>query len=513
MALFDPATGEGVAARDGLGGRYLAWRNDPEGPTFSRLDAELVPGGLDPDGLDTVRLAEFFAYRELSGGSTFFRGVRSLLPGELVVFRNGELRRKSISSPRLELRIRHHRWEEYVERFAELLQQAVWRCTMDIDRPRETAIWLSGGLDSTSLAALTAAALGRRGLPEPLAAISWRFRDPGGDESAFVTEVAAKIGATTHWIEAAEAVPYSNLAEWPVHPSTPEQTPYRWLHERSYARAAALGAKVVLNGFNGDVLYGHGRRWFWTLLAAGQVGRAIDGLRSVAREIGGWAAVRSQLIGPALPKRRSLRRTLPDYLTEGARSTLDALPRYPANAIEARRPRQAERLLSLLDSHGDDLERWFAARFGVEARSPFRDPDLVRWMLAVPDHLLQQGTTSRPILRAATRGLIPENVRKRRSKGRFQVLLERGFSTQNLAWATQVLFDEGALWRPYVREESVRRWLEGRFANQIDMVGFVQVLNAELWRLKRRGVDLGSLQADQKTFPFELGDQSDEVGS
>jgi len=482
----DPEQGLTFAARDPIGNGYRSYRFERGLLTVAREDAELAPPGCDPADLEPVRLAEYFAHGELGGPETFFRGVRAVLPGELIVAGpDGHLRSRRFAPSLVAARLRLASWEEYVERFAELLEQAVQRAVAGESR---VAVWLSGGLDSSPIAALAA----RAGCA--VDALVWQ----AGDERAKVdlphaAAVARAIGAELHWIPCDDAIPFGDLARWPVHPSTPEQTAYRWFHQRCYERAAALGHRLVLNGFGGDQLYGNPKRWFWTLLASEGPGAAIDRLRALVPSLGWWATVRSQVLSPLLPKRRSLARHPPAYLTPAARALLTARPHWPREAHRARRPRQAERVLALLDAHGAHVERWYAADFGLETRSPLRDPDLVEYLLAVPDHLLQQGDETRPVLRAACAGLLPESARRRQGKAGFQDVLERGLARDNLRWAPELLLDSGALWRGYVEEAAVRRWLEGELRDTWSRLGFLQCLYAELWRYRRSGRDLADL--------------------
>ena len=83
---------------------------------------------------------------------------------------------------------------------------------------------------------------------------------------------------------------------------------------------------------------------------------------------------------------------------------------------------------------------------------PLRDSALVQFMLSVPDHLLQQGVETRPVLRDATRGLIPEEVRLRRGKAGFYDVFDRGMATENLRWTKNLLLDPDALWRGFIEE-------------------------------------------------------------
>lgn len=482
VVLEDPARGLVLAARDGMGAEYAAYRVDAAGMATARDDADLAqPGATGPE-LEPLRLAEFFGYQEISGPSTLFRGVRALLPGEMVIFERGAVRRRSLARPDPGRRLELPRWEEYVECFAELLSAAVVRSLAGTER---AAVLMGGGLDSAPIAALAARALSAGNGPSPVTALCWRVSDPEGDESAFARATAAHCGLALEWIDGDDALPFSDLERWPVHPSTPEQTAYRWLHQRSYVRAAELGHRVLLTGFGGDSLYGHARRWAWDLLRAEGPGACLDRLRPIAAEIGVARTLRAHVLGPLLPRTRELRRHPPSYLTPSARDLILASPRWPPGVESARRPRQAERVLALLDGHGANVERFYTEPFGLEQRQPLRDFDLAQFVLAVPDHLLEQGGETRPVLRAATRGWIPEEVRLRRGKASFRAILQRGLAAGRLDWARELLTDPEALWRGFVEESAVSGWLRETPADEEGRLGLFSVLFGELWRRRR----------------------------
>ncbi len=495
VALSDPAHDLTLLARDGMGNRYLAYSLIGGQLVSSQDDATLLAEAGASDRLSALRLAEFFSHEELSGPATFFEEVKALLPGEMLILQKRQVRRRWLTRPDLGARVERAHWEEYVEEFAEHLNAGVRRCLAGLDR---VAVLMSGGLDSTPIAALAARHLAGRGARSPVTALCWRISDPRGDESELIRKTADEKNIDVEWIDCDDAVPFSNLSAWPVHPGTPEQTAYRWFHQRSYARAEALGHRVVLSGFCGDALYAKGRRWAWNLLSATGPGRTIDRLRELAAEVGWQRTLRSHVFGPLLSRTRGLRRELPGYLTESARQRLASRaksPRWPAGLHAARRPRQAERLLALLDAHGANVERFYTEPFGLEQRTPLRDFDLVQFMLSVPDHLLQQGTETRPVLRAATHGLIPEEVRLRRGKAAFFDVLNRGMATENLRWAKSLLLDPGALWHGFVEESAVRSWIEDSPTDNWGQMGYLHAIYGELWRRERAGLPRPSAEA------------------
>lgn len=490
--LHDPTRQLTAIARDGMGSQTLSYSVVGERLFAHQDDAALLVEIGATSELSELRMAEFFAFEELSSRATFFERISGLLPGEMLVLDRGQLRRRWITRPNLDFRIERVHWEDYVEEFAGLLSASVLRCLAGLDR---VAVMMSGGLDSTPVAALAARHLAGRGSAPPVTALGWRMSDPRGDETALIRKTADKLGIDLEWIDCDDATPFSNLHEWPVHPATPEQAAFRWFHQRSYARAAELGHRVVLSGFCGDVLYINGRRWFWDLLSAAGPGGAIDRLREVAAEIGWRRTLRSHVFAPLLPRMRGLRRELAHYLTPEARRLLAARPHWPPDLELSRRPRQAERLLALLDGHGANVERYYTEPFGIEQRTPLRDFALVQFMLAVPDHLLQQGTETRPVLRAAVSGLIPEEVRRRRDKGAFFDVLDRGMATDRLRWTRSLLLDPDALWRGFIEESFVRSWIEASPTDNWGRIGYLHAIYAELWRRERAGLPRPSADA------------------
>jgi asparagine synthase (glutamine-hydrolysing) len=485
VVLSDPANDLVAIARDGMGNQYLSYALSAGRLHASRDDHALPVASGAGDRPNPIRLAEFYAFEELSGAQTFLDSATALLPGQMLICQAGKVRHRWLLRPRLDLRIERARWEEYVEEFAELLDRSVRLCLEGLDR---VAVLMSGGLDSSPIAALAAK-------ERPATAICWRMSDPRGDESELIRKAADRFGIGIEWVHCDDGVPFSNLQEWPIHPATPEQTAYRWFHQRSYARAAALGYRTLLSGFCGDALYIGAHRWFWNLLAGNGTGPAIDHLRDVASTAGWRRTLRSHLFGPLLPRQRVLRRSPPAYVTERSRRALALRPRWPPDLASARRPRQAERVLALLDAHGMNVERFYLEPFGLEQRTPLRDFALVQFMLAVPDHLLQQGAETRPVLRAAVKGLIPEEIRLRRDKGAFHDVLDRGLATEKIRWAKELLLDPDALWRGFIEESSIRSWIESTPTDSWGKIGYLHAIYGELWRRERAGLPRPSADA------------------
>src|SRR6185436_7358103 len=102
VAVYDPAAGRVLAARDPMGGGLASYvlRDDLFAVTVGAGGAARL---LDIPGvsaeLDRSRLAEYFAFDELSGPASYFRDVRHLLPGEMLVVERESVRRRSLRRP------------------------------------------------------------------------------------------------------------------------------------------------------------------------------------------------------------------------------------------------------------------------------------------------------------------------------------------------------------------------------------------------------------------------------
>ncbi len=491
LALYDQSSRTAIVARDAAGEHALAWTATGDRFAAATGERDLLASPGVSTALDSDRLALYFGSEELAGDATFYSALRAVLPGEQVTWTDGKLARRALGAPSLAARLELPRWEDYVELFAERLRGAV---ELRLAGATRVAVPLSGGLDSSPIAALAARKLGGANV----VALHWRLAQSEADELALAEAVAARSGVELRLVPGDDALPFADLDSWPVHPTTPEQTAYRELHRRTYAAAAAAGCDTLLWGFGGDSLYGHARRWLFDLARAEGVGRAIDALRAAIAARGLRRVLRGELLAPWL---RGAERVAPRggaaWLTPEAAERLRRLPHWPVDLAAARRPAQALRLRALLDAHGCGVEASYAAEHGLRLHWPLRDRRLVEVALALPDHLLLRGAADRAVLRDATRDLLPEAVRTRCGKGNFAALALRGLAAARATWARPRLESPDALWRGFVRPAAIERWLTGPGATPGDELGFFLVLAAELWRERRAGAPSEPAVGDQ----------------
>jgi asparagine synthase (glutamine-hydrolysing) len=201
--------------------------------------------------LNRAVLADHLSHHWSSPGETFFTAVNRVPQGHALKF--GRAGREVLCYLRLAPSAGAVAWvgEGELGRFDELLDQAVHRCLAH----GPAGIFLSGGLDSVSVAAVAADICRRRGLPVPHA-LSLAFPGPECDEEEIQRGVAAGLGLPQVLMPFGEAVGPDGLLgsalglceTWPA----PMLNPWRWAYYRLATEGKRQGCQVILTGGGGD---------------------------------------------------------------------------------------------------------------------------------------------------------------------------------------------------------------------------------------------------------------------
>src|ERR1044072_6984635 len=216
-----------LCARDALGDRTVFYHLS--GSRFYAASEEAAVLALPgvSDRVDETTLARFYAAAPPLPGATFFADVRELPPGHAMRVDAGGVRTWRHWTPGAGAES-FRRDADYVERFRELLTESV-RCRLRSTTPQ--MVMMSGGVDSTSVAAVAANVLKARG-EGPLRTVSWIFDElRATDERAYMQPVVDRFGLEAHRVDGDGAWPLRDLASWPRHPSTPLEGPYRRLRD------------------------------------------------------------------------------------------------------------------------------------------------------------------------------------------------------------------------------------------------------------------------------------------
>jgi asparagine synthase (glutamine-hydrolysing) len=432
FAIWDPSQRRLCCARDVMGVRpfYYHWAPGRWFAFASEADA-LVAIPQVPEDLDEGRIADALV-SELEGidaTSTFYRAVVRLPPAHTLVLDGGRLHQRRYWDPLLRQPRGLPRSEgEWVEAVRSELLRSVRRRLRGLDR---VGSMLSGGLDSSSVAALASLVLSEAGR-DRLATFSAVSSGESCAETSASAAVIRALDTDATLVDVgsvAELVPaLRELAHQLGEPFDGTMT----MVSAVYRAAAARGVRSLLDGMPGDNLYATGGhvyhqarhlRWVSAHRAAVEIHRAagrraprLRAARSVAAACAP-AVVRRLLGRPAL--RRFFERDL-----------------IAATLIEpgfARRVRLWDRYLRYRDGMTRSLqsdpsgqaltgmtaayitaavERYgrVAAMHGVEPRHPFLDRQLIELHAWLPVPFRYRNGWHKWILRQAMRHDLPAEV-------------------------------------------------------------------------------------------------------
>jgi asparagine synthase (glutamine-hydrolysing) len=339
---------------------------------------------------------------------------------------------------------------------------------------RSTGVLLSGGLDSTSVAAVATAS----SRATALRAYSALFpEDAAADESEFVEIAATSLGlpSSRHAAEAAGVLVAAaeHVREWRL----PAASPNVFFQRPLLERARADGAEIVLDGQGGDELFGCSPYLLGDLLRR----LRLPSLNARARELAGGDAraarslLRTYALRGAAPawansahSRLRPRPALHWLTPRGAELVGDGS--HPATWRSLEGPRWwawlADTLTAGRERMGvhDHLRRKLASEQLAGAHPLLDDLRLIELVLRLPPELAYDQEVDRPVLRRAMRGLVPEPIRTRPTKSVFNTLVVDSLSGPDRPLLTSLLQSPRAEIRAYVTDERLRDVVDGPIA-------------------------------------------------
>jgi asparagine synthase (glutamine-hydrolysing) len=372
----------------------------------SALDALLLHPDVS-DRLDEQAVADFLLTgRAIEFGATAYAEIRRLPPAHVLSWSDGHVRlRRYWQLPASAPLLRFRRADEYVSHFRGLLERTVAE-----RMPRgHVSVHLSGGMDSTTVAALAQRAHGRVG---GVRAITGMLGGASGDEEGlYASLVAEAMRLPIDVVDESQLTPTDPYAAPQLR--FPEPNQYRWADvDVQIARRALDHAPVCLSGLGADplLMFSPGYWIDWT--AAGHPVRAIAALADNWRVFGERPRphLRSSLIG-MVSARRTPPPELPGWLCADFAGRIDATDRAHASQQLIARA-VGWRSLTEDPSWHTWLTWGDPSCSGVRLRTrhPFLDLRLLDFATRIPPY---PWLVDKRILRDATVELLPERVRQR----------------------------------------------------------------------------------------------------
>jgi len=486
-------------ARDRLGIKPLYYRYDSEKFLFgSEIKTILACPGVKAE-FNRATLAEYLAFGYVAGSETMYSGIRKLPPGHtLELVESGQLK----ITPYWDLSVQPDTdgksREHYVSTYRELLEQCVSSHLMS-DVP--LGVFLSGGLDSSAVAALTTKI--RR---EPIETFSVGYGEEAFSELSFARQTAEHIGSRHHEVRLNREEFFETLPKLIWH----EDEPIAWPSSVALyfvARLARERVTVVLTGEGSDETLAGYTRYAWTLMNArmDKLYRLMtpSSLRRWVRQ-----GINSSPLTAAL--HRKLEHTFlvrdgeswPSFYFDNFYSSFSASEQAHILSDEMRavcgdayrgsmqfwENSSADLLHRLLYT---DIKTYLVELLmkqdqismaaSIESRVPFLDHVLVEFTASIPAEYAVQGLAGKFVLKSAIEDLLPKDIVYRQ---------KMGFPTPWAYWLTgpqlddleRMLLEPRTLLRGLFKPEALRQLFAEHRSGRRDHGNRIwRLLNLEAW--------------------------------
>ena len=376
------------------------------------LDSAVAKREYDPQFIGDFLLGSPYQDQE----RTVYRDIRRLPAGHLLEFSSAGVCVRRIGNLPIEDLLSFRRDEEVIEQYRKLFLQVL----ADHLPAADTTIFLSGGLDSTSIA-VAAANLRKKPAteaPQNLRALTLDLQPVLEDqEAALAEQLARKLAIPFEVLHIGHILPFARKEE--IVALLPEPVPWMyWKLHPYYFSHAARTSRVVLSGHGGDeILRGHGGAYLQHLArhegyasAAAVLLRYVSSTRRLPVLGAGIRSGLSRLAG-----RTATQPMFPPWFTAEAERTLSLRDRFerihtPPASSHPFNPRAYSILNGERFGAGfeDQDPTWSTA--AVEFRVPFMDRRLLGFLLRLPPI---PWFMEKELLRRAQKGFLPEEIRRR----------------------------------------------------------------------------------------------------
>jgi asparagine synthase (glutamine-hydrolysing) len=436
VAIWDAGQQRLLLWRDGVGARTLYYAREGRTCWFASRLRTLRQTPLVSGHLSLTALRKYLTFSFVPSSETLWQEVRELRPGtalswpeeQTYVYWEPVETKWDLSKP----------IESYAENLRKLLEEAV---QVRLPSSGAVGVYLSGGLDSSLVTALTA-----RYAPESVHTYSIYFGDEYPHELKFAEIVAKHCGTRHQELEITPRQIKESLFETMAALDDPIGDPLT-VPNFLLGRAAAQDTSLILNGEGADPCFG------------GPKNQAM-----ILRELYGSAHSRETAY---LRSYRKCYQDLPRLLTPQVQEALrDAEPQEALLTPFFTTPQMSSLLNRLMyintNLKGADhiltkVNNLTTAN-GLLGRSPLFDRRIVEASFAIPPQYKLDGAIEKAVLKRAVSDLLPDSIINRPKSG-MRVPVQGWFKKDLQCFARDLLLSRDAHTRPYFNRQVVRDWL------------------------------------------------------
>lgn len=413
--------GETMACfRDPIGLRPVFYRDDAKSLVVVGTEAKQVLAGAQLKHEPDLEILEQTFYGRMSAGfPCALKGVSRLAQAHVlsVTATNGT-RLSRYWNPEDDLETARLSDAQIAEQFASLMDQAIRRMLTGRD-----VIFLSGGIDSTTVAAFAAPRY-RKLTGQPLKALTAIYPNlPAVDESGYTKTAADYLGIELY-TRAGESHPLKDLTEWcrlldgPC-PRVAFPDMLNW-----YTYAHDMGFDNILTGEYAELLFTLHRHVVGHLMTHfrwGPLARMLARERALGRSLRGLSRLITEPFIPGqIANRRAGRRRATEFRQVPEWVDMDKVNEVPVRQDLLRPVRSRWYDLQVLPFNGSavttEADELCATLAGITVRRPFADIDLWKFFLSLRAETKFPDLRSKTLVRKLMRGKLPDVILDRRDK-------------------------------------------------------------------------------------------------
>lgn len=494
-ALYDKASKRFSLFRDHFGVRPLCYLLDGASVYFASKAKSLI---ATPHANTNFRLNSLAAYL-LNGAAfedhTFYEAVRAVSPGTILKRCGASLKPQRYWRPENTRIARGIPDAALLENFQDQLIRAV---RSRIPAQGVIGAMVSGGLDSSTIAAIACAGNRDRQVHAFSVALPEGYSGPATDERQYVDALARHCpNLSVHYVVNVTRDPLASLIGRTSFQGGPPLETTGDSDEDLERAAQAEDVDVMLSGLGGDLLIsGYADSYLAESLANGKIGRVLGEFRR--RTSSGESAVQTVVQGvikPFVPWSilRLRRRMMAQDYTRNHALRADFLRKgdFESECIESGWEAQTRSYRSVRDEEiamirlNAQLGGWFSDDLSsqnskISYRHPLFDKSLVESCLSMPSNIKVTSDCNRMLIRATARDFAPNQIANRLDKGevflRYNEMLRPHIARMHSEFER---FRKNEIWNSIVDQEKIE---EGFCALDSDAREDVLVVSLKLWR-------------------------------
>lgn len=501
FAIWDQRKRELFMARDRLGVKPLYYAHTTDGSLYfaSEIKSILAARAVAPQ-INYAALSDYLANHAPSGEETLFAGIKRLLPGHTMLWRDGQIKIEKYWDVNF-ARAGHEprrRDEDYIAEWSDLFRTSV-RLRLMADVP--LGMFLSGGIDSSAIAAMMS-----QMVDEPIKTFSVAFAEREANELRYARLVADAFKTDHHEIVVSPEEFFGALPKLVWHEDEPIAHPSS-IALYFVSHLASRHVKVVLTGEGSDESlagYDRYRKTVYNLaLGARYHGLTPGPLRRLVAQsiesLSPQSKIRQKLARTFLcvaPDIESIyfdnfavfpRQMQHDLLTAEAKERAGAIDPY-AGVRRLLEQTAAGTLLNQLlyadtKTYLHELlmkQDQMSMAASIESRVPFLDHKLIEYTARLPEHMKLRGWTTKYILRQSMKNVLPEEILTRRKMG-FPVPVGAWFRGRFRSVVDEYVLSDRAMNRDLFDKTFVRRLVEEHMAGANHAERLWALVNFEIW--------------------------------